>query len=114
MNELRDIAESLDGYSVDELGFSIKSAHKKEGNWCLLVEAYDKHGNEASAELDSYEIVAEIIRRLGRRVKGGCKYALTYLSTLVMDKQWNIELKQVKKSEDKAEDEEGAGSEEQE
>ena len=110
MNELRDIAEALDGYSVDELGFAIKRAHKKEGGWCLLIEAYDK--NEALAELDSCEIVAEIIRRLDRRVKGGCKYALTYLSTLIMDKQWSIELKQVKKSEDKAEDEEGAGSEE--
>lgn len=110
MNELRDIAEALDGYSVEELGFSIKGAHQKEGNWCLLIEAYNKH--EASAELDSYEIVAEIIRRLDRRVKGGCKYALTYLSTLIMDKQWNIELKQVKKQGDKAEDEEGPGSEE--
>lgn len=114
MNELRDIAEALDGYSVEALGFAIKRAHKKEGNWCLLVEAYDKHGNEASAELDSYEIVAEIIRRLDRRVKGGYRYALTYLSTLEMDKQWNIELKQVKKSEDKAEDEKSADSEEQE
>ena len=119
MNELRDIAESLDGYSVDELGFAIKGAHKKEGSWHLLVEAYSK--NEASVELDSYEIVAEIIRRLDRRVKGGCKYALMYLSTLIMDKQWNIEIKQVKKSEDKvqvkkhedkAEDEASAGSEE--
>ena len=73
MNELRDIAEALDGYSVEEPGFSIKGAHKKEGNWCLLIEAYDKHVNEASDELDSYEIVAEIIRRLDRRVKGGCK-----------------------------------------
>ena len=112
MNELRDIAEALDGYSVEEPGFSIKGAHKKEGNWCLLIEAYAKHENEASDELDSYEIVAEIIRRLDRRVKGGCKYALTYLNTLEMDKQWSIELKQVKKSEDKAEDEESAGSEE--
>ena len=110
MNELRDIAELLDGYSVDELGFAIKRAHQEEGSWRLLIEAYGK--NEASAELDSCEIVAEIIRRLDRRVKGGCKYALTYLNTLIMDKQWNIELKQVKKSEGKAEDEEGAGSEE--
>ena len=110
MNELRDIAESLDGYSVDGLGFAIKRAHKEEFDWCLLIEAYDKH--EASAELDSCEIVAEIIRRLDRRVKGGCRYALTYLSTLILDKQWNIKLRQVKKSEDKAEDEESAGSEE--
>ena len=122
MNELRDIADSLDGYSVDELGFAIKRAHKEEGgDWRLLIEAYDKHENEALAELDSYEIVAEIIRRLDRRVKGGCKYALTYLSTLITDKQWNIELRQVKKHEDKVEvkkhedkveDEESAGSEE--
>ena len=110
MNELRDIAESLDGYSVDELGFAIKRAHKEEGIWYLLIEAYSK--NEASAELDSCEIVAEIIRRLDRRIKGDCKYALTYLSTLIVDKQWDIELKQVKKSEDKVEDEEGVGSEE--
>ena len=110
MNELRDIAEALDGYSVEELGFAIKRAHKRKGNWCLLIEAYDKH--EASAELDSCEIVAEIIHRLDRRVKGGCRYALVYFNTLIMDKQWNIKLKQVKKSEDKAEDEEGAGSEE--
>lgn len=119
MNELRDIAESLDGYSVDELGFAIKRAHQEEGSWCLLVEAYSK--NEASEELDSYEIVAEIIRRLDRRVKGGCKYAITYLSTLIMDKQWSIKLKQVKKSEDKVqvkkhegkvEDEESADPEE--
>lgn len=116
MNELRDIAEALDGYSVEELGFAIRRAHQEKGSWHLLIEAYDK--NEASAELDSYEIVAEIIRRLDRRVKGGCRYALTYLSTLIMDKQWNIELRQVKKSEDKvqvkkhedkAEDEESAG-----
>ena len=112
MNELRDIAEALDGYSVEGLGFAIRRAHQEEGSWCLLIEAYDKY--EASAELDSYEIVAEIIRRLDRRVKGGCKYALTYLRTLEMDKQWNIELKQVKKSEDKAEDEKSADSEEQE
>ena len=111
MNELRDIAEALDGYSVDELGFAIKEAHKNEGNWRLLIEAYDK--NEASAELDSCEIVAEIISRLGRRVRNGYKYALMYLRTLEMDKQWSIELKPVKKSEDKVEDdEEGAGSEE--
>lgn len=110
MNELRDIAEAFDGYSVDVLGFAIKGAHKNEGNWCLLIEAYDK--NEASAELDSYEIVAEIIRRLDRSVKNGYKYALTYLRTLEMDKQWSIELKPVKKSEEKAEDEESAGSEE--
>ena len=119
MNELRDIAEALDGYSVDELGFAIQRAHKEKDSWHLLIEAYDK--NEASAELDSYEIVAEIVRRLDRRVKGGCKYALMYLSTLIMDRQWNIELKQVKKSEDKmqvkkhedkAEDEESADPEE--
>lgn len=110
MNELLDIAEALDGYSVDGMGFAILRADKNEGNWCLLVEAYNK--NEASAELDSYEIVAEIIHRLGRRVTGGCKYAVTYLRALEMDKQWRIELKQVKKSEDKAEDEESAGSEE--
>ena len=114
MNELRYIAEALDGYSVEGLGFAIRRAHKEEGSWCLLIEAYDKHEDEASAELDSYEIVAEIIHRLDRRVKGGCRYALTYLRTLMMDKQWSIELKQVKKSEDKAEDEESAGSEEQE
>ena len=59
-------------------------------------------------------MVAEIHRRLDRHVKGGERNAHTYLSTLVMDKQWSIELKQVKKSEDRAEDEEGAGSEEQE
>ena len=112
MNELRDIAEALDGYSVEELGFAIRRAHQEEGRWCLLIEAYDKY--EASAELDSYEIVAEIIRRLDRRVKGGYRYALIYLNTLEMDKQWNIELKQVKKSEDKAEDEKSADSEEQE
>ena len=112
MNELRDIAESLDGYSVEEPGFAIRRAHQEKGSWHLLIEAYCKH--EASDELDSGEIVAEIIRRLDRRAKGGCRYALTYLSTLVMDKQWSIELKQVKKSEDRAEDEEGAGSEEQE
>lgn len=110
MNELRDIAEALDGYSVDVPGFDIKRAHKEEGSWCLLLEAYDK--NEASAELDSYEIVAEIIRRLDRRVKNGYKYVLTYLRTLEMDKLWSIEIKPVKKSEEKAEDEESAGSEE--
>lgn len=110
MNELRDIVESLDGYSVEELGFAIKRAHQEKGSWRLLVEAYSK--NEASDELDSYEIVAEIIRRLGRRVKGGCRYALTYLSTLIMDKQWIIELKQVKKHEDKVQDEESADPEE--
>ena len=114
MNELLDIAEALDGYSVDELGFAIKGAHKNEhkneGNWCLLIEAYSK--NEASAELDSCEIVAEIIRRLDRRVTGCFKYALTYLRTIEMDKQWSIELKKVKKSEEKAEDGESAGSEE--
>ena len=110
MNELRDIAEALDGYSVDGLGFAIQKARKEKGNWCLLIEAYNK--NEASAELDSYEIVAEIIHRLGRRVMGGCKYAVTCLRTLETDKQWSIELKQVEKSEEKAEDEESAGSEE--
>ena len=110
MNELRDIVESLDGYSVEELGFAIKRAHQEKDSWRLLVEAYCKH--EASDELDSYEIVAEIIRRLGRRVKGGCRYALTYLSTLIMDKQWIIELKQVKKHEDKVQDEESADPEE--
>lgn len=110
MNELRDIVEALDGYSVDELGFVIKRAKKEEDNWCLLIEAYNK--NEASAELDSYEIIAEIIHRLGRRVKDGYRYALMYLSTMERDKQWSIEIKQVNKSEDKAEDEESAGSEE--
>lgn len=106
MNELRDIAEALDGYSVDELGFAIQKACKEDDNWHLLIEAYDK--KESSTELDSYEIVAEIINRLGRRNK----YAVTYLRTLEMDKQWSIELKKVEKSEDKAEDEESAGSEE--
>ena len=110
MNELRDIAEALDGYSVDELGFAIQKAYKEGGNWSLLIEAYYK--NEASAELDSCEIVAEIIHRLGRRVTGGFKYAVTYLGTLLTDKQWSIELKKVEKSEDKVEDEESAGSEE--
>lgn len=110
MNELRDITEALDGYSVDELGFTIQKACKERGNWCLLIEAYSK--NEASVELDSCEIVAEIIHRLGRRVKGGFKYALTYLRTIERDKQWSIEIKQVNKSEEKAEDEESAGSEE--
>lgn len=106
MNELRDIAEALDGYSVDELGFAIKRADKTEDTWCLLIEAYNK--NEASTELDSYEIVAELIHRLSR-----CdKYTVTYLRTLLMDKQWSIELKKVEKSEEKAEDEESAGSEE--
>lgn len=112
MNELRDIAEALDGYSVDGMGFAIKRACKNEGNWCLLIEAYNK--NEASDELDSYEIVAEIIHRLGRRVTGGCKYAVKHLSTLLTDKQWSVEIKKVEKSEEKAEDEESAGSEEQE
>lgn len=110
MNELRDIAEALDGYSVDELGFAIKRANKTEDTWCLLIEAYDK--KESSTELDSYEIVAEIIHRLGRHVTGDYKYAVTYLRTLEMDKQWIIVLKKVKKSEEKAEDEESAGSEE--
>lgn len=112
MNELLDIAEALDGYSVDGMGFFIQKAYKDEENWCLLIEAYNK--NEASAELDSCEIVTEIIHRLGRRVTGGCKYAVTHLSALLMDKQWSIELKKVEKSEEKAEDEESAGSEEQE
>ena len=110
MNELRDIAEALDGYSVDGMGFAIQKAYKDEGSWCLIIDAYFK--NEASAELDSYEIVAEIIHRLGRHVTGGCKYAVMHLSTMLMDKQWRIELKKVEKSEEKAEDEESAGSEE--
>lgn len=110
MNELRDIAEALDGYSIDELGFAIQKACKEDGDWCLLIEAYDK--KESSTELDSYEIVAEIIHRLGRHVMGDYKYAITYLRTLEMDKQWSIKLKKVEKSEDKAEDEESAGSEE--
>lgn len=110
MNELLDISEALDGYSVDELGFAVQKACKDKDSWCLLIEAYNK--NEASAELDSYEIIAEIIHRLGRRVTGGCKYAVTCLRTLEMDKQWSIELKKVKKAEDKAEDEESTGSEE--
>ena len=110
MNELLDIAEALDGYSVDELGFTIQKAYKEGGNWCLLIEAYNK--NEALAELDSCEIVTEIIRRLGRRITGDFKYAVTYLGTLLADKQWSIELKKVEKSEEKAEDEESAGSEE--
>lgn len=106
MNELMDIAEALDGYSIEGLGFAIHKAYKEEGSWCLLIEAYDK--KEASAEMDSYELVAEIIHRLGR-----CdRYAVTYLSTMITDKQWSIEIKKVEKSEDKAEDEESAGSEE--
>ena len=110
MNELRDIAEALDGYSVDGMGFALKRADKMEDAWCLLIEAYYK--NDASTELDSYEIVAELIHRLGRCVTGGCKYVVKYFDTLEMDKQWSIELKKVEKSEDKAEDEESAGSEE--
>lgn len=110
MNELRDIAEALDGYSVDGMGFAIQKAYKDEGSWCLIIAAYFK--NEVSIELDSYEIVTEIIHRLGRRVTGGCKYAVTCLRTLEMDKQWSIKIKKVEKSEDKAEDEESAGSEE--
>lgn len=110
MNELRDIAEALDGYSVDGMGFAIQKAYKDEGSWCLIIAAYCK--NEVSIELDSYEIVTEIIHRLGRRVTGGCKYAVTHLNALLMDKQWSIKIKKVEKSEDKAEDEESAGSEE--
>lgn len=110
MNELRDIAEALDGYSVDGMGFAIQKAYKAEGSWCLIIAAYFK--NEVSIELDSYEIVTEIIHRLGRRVTGGCKYAVTHLNALLMDKQWSIKIKKVEKSEDKVEDEESAGSEE--
>lgn len=51
MNDLKDLAIKVDGYSLDKTGFSIKSARlEKENLWKLTVEAYSKEGKDFSSE----------------------------------------------------------------
>lgn len=53
MNDLRDLVITVDGYSVDKTGFSIKSFWlEKENLWKLTVEAYSKEGKDFSFESD--------------------------------------------------------------
>lgn len=51
MNDLKDLAIAMDGYSVDKTGFEIIEAYKgKEGFWNLSVKAYKKEGENYASE----------------------------------------------------------------
>ena len=51
MNDLKDLAIAVDGYSFDKTGFEIIEVYKgKEGFWNLSVKAYKKEGENYTSE----------------------------------------------------------------
>lgn len=61
MNDLRDIVEVVDGYSIDRTGFEVTRAAKNRGVWEIGVRAYRKEGENFTCE-DPVSIVTLINR----------------------------------------------------
>lgn len=66
MNELKEIAELLDGYTIEKVGYKITSAGEKPEGWLLRGVSYIKETEEALLGTDEPD-VADIVVRLSDR-----------------------------------------------
>lgn len=104
-NELKDICDSLEGYSSDNLGFMVTKAEKlgAEGDsWLLNVEAYNKDSAEG---ITDWAVITLSERLYNRYSSGKAKFKVIFINEEVAGKSWTVKVKKVTDEEKGSEEE---------
>lgn len=94
MNELLGICESLEGFSVDDLGFNVLVAEKSNETWKLTVERYSK-GLSSPTEQFNNTLIVLAERLYNKYSNNRIQYEIINCSKLCKDK-WCITIQELK------------------